>query len=418
MSDCLKELEYYSLIHNCYVYGEIIGIQEENSYVLKNQKDGTEEICESNNIRKIMKVSSTYLEDGQWEYIKDEDEFLDVTIKEKKGLFYIIESIDEDGNSSTKLARQKELRCINYIPLDDFLEDKYANIFFEIPPELSLWIDSDKFKEKLDQIREEISKDYQNSELFIVSYPDDDDSSTLRILCNSEKKDFVKLFLGTVIEGEKKLTSLNRDKENSKKELEDVKKKNKTFFIPQKFVGLIIGKDGINIKNLKSKYGVNIAIESKKVNDKKSSKVIITGENGENVEECCKEIDVVQKIYEISEKCSIDIKKRANNLMESYKIKMIYVSNDEKKDDEGNIYKAPNVECIGNEEYIEEFYNNEIKDFDKYSYENQYNNNYNNNNYSSGSSHKQNNRRYNNYYGYQNNYKSYKAYNSYNNYYQ
>ena len=105
MSDCLKELEYYSLIHNCYVYGEIIGIQEENSYVLKNQKDGTEEICESNNIRKIMKVSSTYLEDGQWEYIKDEDEFLDVTIKEKKGLFYIIESIDEDGNSSTKLAR-------------------------------------------------------------------------------------------------------------------------------------------------------------------------------------------------------------------------------------------------------------------------------------------------------------------------
>ena len=101
--------------------------------------------------------------------------------------------------------------------------------------------------------------------------------------------------------------------------------------------------------------------------------------------------------------------------MESYKIKMIYVSNDEKKDDEGNIYKAPNVECIGNEEYIEEFYNNEIKDFDKYSYENQYNNNYNNNNYSSGSSHKQNNRRYNNYYGYQNNYKSYKGYNSYNN---
>ena len=235
----------------------------------------------------------------------------------------------------------------------------------------------------------------------------------LRVVWNKEKKDVGKLFSGKAIEGEKILTSVNRDKENSKKELEDVRKKNKTFFIPQKFVGLIIGKDGINIKNLKSKYGVNITIDSKKVNEKKSSKVIITGENGENVEECSKEINVVQKIYEISENCSIDIKKRANNLMESYKLKMIYVSNEEKKDDNGNVYKAPNVECIGNEDYIEDFYNNEIKDYDSYSYENHYNNNY-----TSGSSHRQNNRRYNNYYGYQNNYKSYKGYNSYNNYYQ
>ena len=413
MSDCFKDLEYYSLIHNCYVYGEIIGIQEENSYILKNQKDGTEEICEANNIRKISKVSSSPLDEGQWEYIKGEDEYLDVTIKEQKGLFSIIEIIDDEGNSSTRLARQKELRCINYISLDDLLEDKYANIYFEIPPELSSWIDSDKFKGITDKIRDEISKDSENSELFIVSYPEEEDSLFLRVLCNSEKKDFVKLFMGKAIEGEKILTSVNRDKENSKKELEDVKKKNKTFFIPQKFVGLIIGKDGINIKNLKSKYGVNITIDSKKVNEKKSSKVIITGENGENVEECSKEINVVQKIYEISENCSIDIKKRANNLMESYKLKMIYVSNEEKKDDNGNVYKAPNVECIGNEEYIEDFYNNEIKDYDSYSYENHYNNNY-----TSGSSHRQNNRRYNNYYGYQNNYKSYKGYNSYNNYYQ
>jgi hypothetical protein len=414
MSDCLKDFEYYSLIHNSYVYGEIVGIQEENSYILKNKKDGTEEICESNSIRKITEISQNAIDNGQWEFIKGEDEFLEATIKEQKGLFFIIELTDEDGNSSTKIARQKELRCINYIPIDEFLEDKYANIFFEIPSELSSWIDSEKFKEITDKIKEEISKDNENSELFIVSYPENEDTS-LRILCNSEKKDFVKLYLDAAIEGEKKLSSVNRDKENSKKELEDVKKKNKTFFIPQKFVGLIIGKDGINIKNLKNKYGVNIAIDSKKVNENKLSKVIITGDNGDNVEECTKEIDVAQKIYEISEKCSIDIKKRANSLMESYKIKMIYVSNEEKKDDDGNVYKAPNVECIGNEEYIEEFYNNEIKDydnFDKYSYGNHHNN------YNSGSSYRQNNKRYNNnYYGYQNNYKSHKNYNSYNNYY-
>ena len=179
MSDCFKDLEYYSLIHNCYVYGEIIGIQEENSYILKNKKDGTEEICEANNIRKILKVSPNALDEGQWEYIKGEDEFLDVTIKEQKGLFSIIEIIDDEGNTSTRLARQKELRCINYINIEDLLEDKYANIYFEIPPELSSWIDSDKFKEITDQVRDQISKDCENSELYMVSYPEDEDALSL-----------------------------------------------------------------------------------------------------------------------------------------------------------------------------------------------------------------------------------------------
>ena len=28
MADCLKDLEYYSSIHHCYVTGEIIGIED------------------------------------------------------------------------------------------------------------------------------------------------------------------------------------------------------------------------------------------------------------------------------------------------------------------------------------------------------------------------------------------------------
>ena len=87
MSDCLKDFEYYSLIHNSYVYGEIVGIQEENSYILKNKKDGTEEICESNSIRKITEISQNAIDNGHWEFIKGEDEFLEATIKEQKGLF-------------------------------------------------------------------------------------------------------------------------------------------------------------------------------------------------------------------------------------------------------------------------------------------------------------------------------------------
>lgn len=404
MSNFLDDLEYYSSIHKCYTYGKIIGIEDENSYIIKNLKDGNEEFCDSHDIRKVTFIKQTSFENGKWEYIKDEDEFLDVNIKEKKGLFYIIEFTDENDNSSTKLARQKELRYINYITFDELIDNKYFNIILEIPPELSSWIDSEKYKETMKQLENKIS-DCENPILYSVSYQNSENETySLRIFCNIEKKDFVKLYLESSIDGEKKLASLNKDKENSKKELEDVKRKNKTILIPKKFVGLIIGRDGINIKNLKKKYGVNIQIDSKKVDEKNISKVIITGENGEKVEQCSKEIDVIQKIYEVSEKCSNDIRKRKNDLIEKYKLKMITISNEEKKGDEDKIYKAPNVECIGNEEYIEEFYNNEIKNFENYSYENNYNN------YSSGSSYKPNNKRNNNYYGYQNNYNSNKNY--------
>ena len=110
MTDFLKDLEYYSSIHNSYVYGEIIDIREENSYIMKNKIDGNEEICESKSIRKITNVSSDSLDEGVWEYIKSEDEFIEVKIKEQKGLFYILELTDEDGNSSTMLARKKKFK--------------------------------------------------------------------------------------------------------------------------------------------------------------------------------------------------------------------------------------------------------------------------------------------------------------------
>lgn len=408
MSEYFNDLEYYSSNHNCYTYGDLIGIQEEDGFIMKNKKDGREEICDSDYIRKITNISAESQENGICEFIRGEDEFLEVKIKEKKGLFYIIESTDEEGNSSTRLARQKDLRNINYIPFEELIKDKYENSYVDVPSELSSWINSEKFNEVIEQIKEHSLKDSENSELFIVSYQNED-ISQLRIFSHSDKNEFIKIFLEEAIKKEEKLTNVNRDKEKSKKELEEAKKKNKTLYIPQKYAGLIIGKGGINKNYLKNTYGVNIEIEPKTVKEKSLVKVIITGDNGEKVEECSKEIDVVQKIFEVSENCSIEIMKKKNSLMEKYRIKKIIVSNEEKKDDEDHTYKAPNVECIGNKEYIDEFYNNEIKDFDKYNYDDNYNNNY-----SSGSNYRHNNKRYNNYYGYKNNYQPYKKYNSYN----
>ena len=417
MADCLQDLEYYSSIHKCYVLGDIIDIDDEDNYVMKNKKDNNSEICESRNIRKITNISSTPSNESQCEYIKSEDEYLEVEVKETKGLFCILEMEDEEGNVNTILSRQKQLRYIEYLPLDDYIREKYENITFQISPELSPWIGSDKFNSQLNRIYESS----ENHKLFHAHYPSDS-PKTLRLLCDTNQAERAKLILESAIKMEKKLILLNKDTEKSKNELNEYKKKNQKVLINQKFIGLIIGKDGASIKNLKSKYGVNITIDTKK--DKKVTQVVIQGENGDKVEECVKEISLCEKIFEISETCANDLKKRVGKLMEDYNVKYIFISKEEKKDDEGKIYKAPNVTIIGNSEYVDNLYNNEIKDYDKYDSYNNYDN-YNNyddygNNYNS-SSYRQSNKRYNNYYNNynnrQDNYKYNKGYNNRNSYY-
>ena len=280
-------------------------------------------------------------------------------------------------------------------------------------PKLSSWVGSERFNDTIKEIKGEESGETENSKLFYTKYPSDSPKN-LRILCDSDKIDLVKIVFNHAMEKEKELTNINQFKENSQKELEEVQKKNQTLYISPKFIGLIIGKEGANVKTLKNKYGVNITIDSsQKKNEKKPVKVVISGDNGDNVEECAKEINYVEKIFEISESSVGDLKKRSNKITEKYKLKYFYISNEEKKDDEGHTYKAPNVTIIGNSEYIDEVYNNEIKDYD--SYNKTYDNNY---NYSS-STYRQNNKRYNNNYynSYtQHSYKYNKGYNNYKNY--
>ena len=407
MADYLKDLEYYSSIHQCYVIGEIIDIDDENNYIMKNKKDSTEEICESNYIRKITNISSTPLNDSVCEYIKNEDEFLEVEVKETKGLFCILEIEDEEGNQSTFLSRKNKLRYIEYLPLEDYIREKYVNHIFDISPQLSEWVGSDRFNAALKKIYE----DKENYKLFYTHYPSDS-PKYLRILCYSGKIDRAKLLFGMAIKNENKIISLNQDTEKIKTQLNDIKKKNQKVFVNQRFIGLIIGKEGANIRNLKNKYGVNITIDSKK--DKKLTQVIIKGEDGDKVEECAKEINICEKIYELSETSAEYLKKRANKLMEDYKLKFFFISNEEKKDDDGNTYKAPNVTIIGNSEYIDDLYNKEIKDYENYdnydnynNYGNSYGNNY---NYSSSSSYRQSNKKSNNYYYQDNSYKYTKGY--------
>jgi hypothetical protein len=398
MEDCLKDLEYYSSKYHCYVIGEIIGIEDEDNYVMKNKKDSTEEVCESKNIRKITKISSTPLDEGICEYMKNDDEYLEVEIKEKKGLFYILEIEDENENQSTFLARQKQLRYIEYLPFDNYIEEKYANVRLPMQPTLSSWVGSERFNDTLKEINGDETGESETYKLFYTKYPSDS-PNYLRIFCCSDKKDSIELVLSHSMKKEIELTSINKLKENSQKELEEAQKKNKTIFINPKYVGVLIGKEGSNIKKLNSKFGVTILVDNNtKKTDTKPIKVTISGDDGDKVEECAKEINYVEKIFEIPESSVGDLKKRSAKLIEKYKIKNLFVGEEEKKDDEGNVYKAPNVTIIGNSEFIDELYNNEIENY--HSYNNSYDNN--NYNYNSGTykgGRRNNNNYYNNNYG-------------------
>lgn len=409
MENCLKDLEYFSNIHKCLVLGEIVGIEDEDSYLMRNNDDGIEEICESKSIRKITNISPNPLSEGTCEYIKGNNQFLEVDIKEKKGLFYLLE-VENEESMQTILSRQKQLRYIEFTPIEDYIDENYTNVIISMPPELGSWVNTDRFKEVLNTLKNEDSSN--GNKLFVTCFPRDNPTS-LRVLCNIDQKEIVKLMLTTAIEKEKELSTICQDKENSKKQLEEVQKKNKNFFISSKFVGLIIGSQGSNIKNLKTKYNVNIIVDSKKVNDKNESKVIITGDNGDNVEACYKEINITQKIYELPEGVEYELKKKASKLLEEYKIKSFKISNEEIKDEEGNVYKAPNVTILGFSEYIENLYINELKDLNNYGGSNS------NHNYTSGPTFRGKGKGYNNYNYKQDNYKYNNYHNNYghNNYY-
>ena len=228
MADCLKDLEYYSSIHHCYVLGEIVGIEDEDNYIMKNNKDSTEEICESKNIRKITNISSTPLNEGICEYMKNDDEFLEVEVKDQKGLFYILEIEDEDENQSTFLARQKQLRYIEYLSIEDYIQEKYVNVILPMAPKLSSWVGSERFNDTLKEIKGEESGESETFQLFYTKYPSDSPKN-LRILCDYDKKDLVKIVLNHSMEKEKELTNINQFKENTQKELEEVQKKIKLF---------------------------------------------------------------------------------------------------------------------------------------------------------------------------------------------
>jgi hypothetical protein len=277
MDKFLCDLEFYLEEKNGWIKGEIIGIYGEKSFIMASPFIQRNEIIPIENIRKITKI--TYDEEFENSTLELEIEkgcYSEVEIKEKKGNFYLL--IFKKNPLYTKLSRKNNLRYISSINLSSILQNEFSNIIIPVPKELSQWIQSEKYNELLESINE----DSEINSFFSDSFPSDQPLN-IRILCLKNQSELIKMILGTSIENEIKLQNISSDKDNSLKQLEDLQKKNKTFYVSKKYIGMLIGSKGSNLVNLKKKYSVNILVDANNLNDKNEAKIIISGENSDNV---------------------------------------------------------------------------------------------------------------------------------------
>ena len=304
-----QNLEYFSLLKNAWTKGKIIGISGEKNFILQSPYLSSSEIISLSHIRKIIHESFTFFENSKIEFEKEKNFFIEVSIKEEKGKFLIL--IDNNNTNNTYISHIKNLRYIQSQNITNLINENFNSIFFNIPNELNDFVNSEKFVSILKSINVD-----ENSNEFFYTYYD----NILKVFCIKEKEEILKLIISTAIEKESKLRDVSNDKNNTLKILNDLQQKNKTFYVNQKLIGMIIGSQGSNVKNLKKKYNVNIIIESKIVNDKNECKITVTGENGRNVEKCSKEINLVEKIFKI--KKDYELKKNSQKIINDYNLKL------------------------------------------------------------------------------------------------
>ena len=377
MDKFLNDLEFYIEEMNGWIKGEIIGTYGEKSFIMTSPFIERNEIIPIENIRQITQISYEEFPNSSLEFEIEKGCFCEVEIKEKKGNFYLL--IFKRNPLLTKLSRKKNLRYTSSINLSIILQNEFSNIIVPVPKELSNWIQSERYNEMLQSLNEGSEGNSFFSNFFPSHQP-----SNIRILCLKDQSELIKMILGTSIENELKLKNISSDKDNSLKQLEDLQKKNKTFYINQKYIGMLIGSKGSNIMNLKKKYSVNIIVDANNLNDKNEAKISISGEDVDNVEKCYIEMNISEKYYELRQGKEFELKKNSIRIMNDYNLKTFFISNKDVQDDNGKNYKAPNLKIVGPSEYLNDIYYKELKYYINTGYNNNGNyNNYNrhNNNY-------------------------------------
>lgn len=74
------------------------------------------------------------------------------------------------------------------------------------------------------------------------------------------------------------------------------------FDVPMEIVGLLVGSQYKNVREMEKKYEVYIKVESNQENAMSNIPICISGENKDNVKEVEKKLRIMKKIYKVPKK--------------------------------------------------------------------------------------------------------------------
>ena len=341
----LSSLEFYSTEKNAWTACSIVGTFGEKSFIVSSPMLSSHAVVPIENIRQVTKSAMTSFDSSLCEYEITKKYYVQCTINQIKGKFLSISL----SNHSTILCRNNQIRYVSYVDLSSVISNSFANLVVEIPSDLvnNDWTSSGAFEEMIKSVDEGNKEISMFFNLFPEKKP-----NFIRVLCLKDRADLIKMIIDTAIENELKLCNITKDKSKALKQIEDVQKKNKIFLVNKKFLGLLIGAQGSNVKNMKRKYNVSININSKYQNENNEAQVTISGDDGNNVEQCAIEMKIVEKILEVKQGQDYNLKKMSSKCVGQYHLKTFYVSKKDYQDEKGNWFKAPNLTLVGPEEYV------------------------------------------------------------------
>lgn len=358
MDKYFTDIEYFSDLTKTWSECIISGIYGEKSFTLipksnndiKSNSSKNTIVIPIENIRKIIQISSSPFDSSSSEYNVSTNNFAECKIKNQKGNFF---SLTLPETKSTILSRANQMRYVSSIPLTNIISDNFTNLIFKIPTELSSkWSNESHYEELIKHLYKDI-EDTNIPSIYIKCFPKNN-PTILRALCLKEKADIAKVIIDTALENEIQLSRVIDETNRTIEQVKDVQKKNKIFNVNKKFLGILIGKQGANIKNLKKQYNVEIIINSKYQNENSEAQVTISGEDANKVEQCTIEMNLVEKIYELKKGSEYQVQKILKKAYNQYQIKKFLLSYEDYKSEEGDFYAGPNVSVIGPKKYIDE----------------------------------------------------------------
>ena len=105
--------------------------------------------------------------------------------------------------------------------------------------------------------------------------------------------------LSVLGEYESKLGDIEKQIKAKQEERERLESQQIIFYVPKNLIGLIIGKQGTNIRTLNEQHGVKIIVDDEKTNANQDIAIRLLGKEIHELIDIKKQISLSEKVYEV-----------------------------------------------------------------------------------------------------------------------